>query len=67
MKGIVKFFDYNGGFGSIAPARGGMDTNVYMAALHVAGLETLLAGQHVRYDLAIGPGGFMRAINLELA
>ena len=67
MKGTVRFFHAERGYGSISPARGGMDTTVYLAAVHIAGWATLQCDQQLRYDLAIDRQGRMSAINLEAA
>ena len=67
MKGTVRYFHREQGYGTITPSRGGIDTNVYLAAVHIAGWETLERDQELRYDLAIDRNGRMSAINLELA
>jgi len=67
MTGTVRFFHSEEGVGSITPSRGGIDTHVYMAAVRIAGWETLHRDQQLRYDLAIDRHGRMSAINLELA
>lgn len=67
MKGTVRYFHAERGYGSISPSRGGIDTTVYMAAVLTAGWKTLERDQELRYDLAIDRNGRMTAINLELA
>ncbi len=67
IRGTVRFFSAETGCGSISPARGGIDTAVYMAAVRLAGWETLQQDQALQYDLAIDRNGRMSAINLEAA
>ena len=67
MTGTVRYFHAEQGYGTISPLRGGIDTNVYMAAVRIAGWQTLERDQQQRYDLAIDRNGRMAAINLELA
>ena len=67
IRGTVRFFRPEDGYGCITPARGGSDTDVYMAAVRIAGLETLLQDQRLRYDVSIDRNGRISAINLELA
>ena len=67
MAGTVRFFHPEAGFGSIMPLRGGMDAHVTIAAVRIAGWETLEPDQRLRYDLAIDQYGRISAINLEQA
>lgn len=66
IRGTVRFFSREQGYGSIMPSRGGLEPRVYMAAVHIAGWETLVPDQSLRYELAIDRNGNMFAINLEL-
>ena len=49
MQGTVNFYDPVRGFGFIAPDDGGQDIFVHYGALSGAGLETLDAGERVRF------------------
>lgn len=48
-KGTVKFFNYQKGFGFIAPDNGGKDVFVHVSALERAGVHNLAEGQKVSY------------------
>ncbi len=65
--GTVKWFNPNKGFGFILPDDGTEDVFVHISAVQRAGLETLLEGQKVEYELVEGQrGGRMAADNLTL-
>jgi CspA family cold shock protein len=49
--GTVKQFNAAKGFGFIQPDHGGKEVFVHSSALDQAGLEMLMAGQRVSYDL----------------
>jgi CspA family cold shock protein len=48
--GTVKFYNYQKGFGFIAPDDGGKDVFVHATALERAGMQGLSEGQKVRFD-----------------
>ncbi len=50
-KGTVKWFDATKGFGFIKPDDGGRDVFVHVTAVRAAGLQTLLEGQTVMFEL----------------
>jgi CspA family cold shock protein len=50
-KGTVKWFDATKGFGFIKPDDGGRDVFVHVTAVREAGLQTLLEGQTVMFEL----------------
>jgi CspA family cold shock protein len=50
-KGTVKWFDATKGFGFIKPDDGGRDVFVHVTAVRAAGLQTLLEGQTVIFEL----------------
>ena len=50
-KGTVKWFDATKGFGFIKPDDGGRDVFVHVTAVRAAGLQTLLEGQTVVFEL----------------
>ncbi len=64
--GTVKWFDATKGYGFIQPEDGTEDTFVHLSAVKRAGLETLLDGQKVEYELVEGRRGRMAADNLKL-
>jgi CspA family cold shock protein len=49
--GTVKFFNTQKGFGFIQPSDGGKDVFVHISAVQRAGLQTLVEGQKVSYEL----------------
>jgi CspA family cold shock protein len=48
--GTVKFYNYQKGFGFIAPDDGGKDVFVHATALERAGMSSLTEGQKVKFD-----------------
>ncbi len=64
--GTVKWFNPNKGFGFILPDDGTVDNFVHISAVQRAGLETLLEGQKVEYELVEGKNGRTAADNLKL-
>jgi CspA family cold shock protein len=63
--GTVKFFNTQKGFGFIQPSDGGKDVFVHISAVQRAGLQTLMEGQKVRYDM-VTERGKTAAGNLKL-
>jgi CspA family cold shock protein len=49
--GTVKFFDANKGFGFIAPEGASQDVFVHISAVERAGLQSLVEGQKVSFDV----------------
>ncbi|MEJ2373946.1 MAG: cold-shock protein [Pseudolabrys sp.] len=64
--GPVKFFNNQKGFGFITPADGSRDVFVHVSALERAGMQTLLEGQRVTYDV-VTERGKQAASNLQPA
>ncbi len=65
--GTVKWFNVDKGYGFIQPDDRTEDNFVHISAVRRAGLETLLQGQKVEYELVEGQrGGRMAADNLKL-
>jgi CspA family cold shock protein len=64
--GRVKFFNPDRGYGFIAPDGGESDVFVHISAVESAGMNTLVAGQLLAYDVGIARDGRSKAINLRL-
>jgi len=64
--GIVKWFNFDKGFGFIAPDDGGNDAFVHISAVERSSLGNLREGQKVGYELVSDrKSGKMAADNLE--
>lgn len=50
-KGTVKFFNANKGYGFIAPDNGGLDVFVHISAVEAAGMQSIVEGQQLTYDI----------------
>ncbi|UXT49598.1 cold-shock protein [Agrobacterium tumefaciens] len=50
--GTVKWFNATKGFGFIQPDNGATDVFVHISAVERSGLNSLVDGQKVRYDIA---------------
>ncbi len=66
IKGTVKFFNTNKGFGFIEPEDGSKDAFVHITALERAGITGLAEGQKVTYDLEEGRDGKTSATNIQI-
>jgi CspA family cold shock protein len=64
--GTVKFFNTQTGFGFIQPTDGSKDVFVHISAVQRAGLDTLVEGQKVSYEI-ITERGKQAASNLKAA
>jgi CspA family cold shock protein len=64
--GTVKFFNTQKGFGFIQPSDGSKDVFVHISAVQRAGLDTLVEGQKVSYEI-ITERGKQAASNLSAA
>jgi CspA family cold shock protein len=51
MKGTVKWFNSQKGFGFIQPDDGGKDVFVHISAVERAGMHNLNEGQKISYEL----------------
>ena len=49
--GTVKFFNTQKGFGFIQPSDGSKDVFVHVSAVQRAGMDTLVEGQKVSYEV----------------
>ena len=66
--GTVKFFNSAKGFGFIEPADGGKDVFVHISAVERAGIDTIVEGQKVNYDVVTDArSGKSAADNLSAA
>ncbi len=54
--GTVKFFNTQKGYGFIQPSDGGKDVFVHVSAVQRAGLDTLMEGQKVSFDVVTERG-----------
>jgi CspA family cold shock protein len=64
--GTVKWFNSAKGFGFIQPDDGGKDAFVHISAVEGAGLNHLVEGQKIQFDLvADRRSGKMSAANLK--
>jgi len=52
--GTVKWFNRSKGYGFIEPEDGSKDAFVHISAVQHAGMESLLEGQKVQYELVEG-------------
>jgi CspA family cold shock protein len=64
--GTVVWFDPVKGRGYIRPTDGQREVDVELADVRRSGLETLIQGQHVAYQLERRPDGRFVAVNLKL-
>jgi len=64
--GTVKWFNKVKGYGFIQPGDGGKDVFVHITAVERAGMDTLVEGQRVSYDL-VSERGKTAAANLKSA
>ena len=55
MKGVIKFFNTEKGFGFIAPDGGGNDVFVHISELERSGLTGLNEGDVVSFETKIDP------------
>ena len=64
--GTVKFFNTQKGFGFIQPTDGSKDVFVHISAVQNAGMDTLVEGQKVSFDV-VTERGKQAAGNLKSA
>jgi CspA family cold shock protein len=62
--GTVKWFNKVKGYGFIQPSDGGKDVFVHITAVERAGMDTLVEGQRINYDL-VSERGKTAAANLK--
>ena len=67
-KGTVKFFNTTKGFGFIQPKDGSKDVFVHVSAVERAGMDTIVEGQELSFDVEIDERtGKSSASNLQAA
>ena len=64
QSGVVKFFNTERGYGFVKPDDGGRDVFVHITAVERAGMDTLVEGQKVSYEL-VTERGKTAAANLK--
>ena len=67
LRGVVKFFNADKGYGFIAAEDGSGDSFVHITAVERAGMSTLQKDQRVQYDLETDRRGKQSACNLQSA
>ncbi len=65
LKGTVKWFNANKGYGFIQPEDNSVDVFVHISALERAGIQILDEGAIVNYELATNQGK-TSAVNLKI-
>lgn len=65
MRGTVKWFKEDKGYGFISPEDGGRDVFVHASALRGANLSSLQEGMQVEFETQTGPKG-LQAGNVKL-
>lgn len=63
--GTVKWFNAQKGFGFIVPEDGSKDVFVHISDVERAGMNSLIEGQKIGYDLQRGQQGKTSAANLK--
>lgn len=66
IKGTVKWFNGQKGYGFIAPEDGSEDAFVHITAVQQAGLDGLDEGQKVEFDLSPGRNGKMAVQSIRV-
>ena len=65
-EGTVKFFNMQKGYGFIQPSDGGKDVFVHISAVQRSGLQSLVEGQRVSFEVVVERGkpaaGNLRAL-----
>ena len=67
LKGKVKWFSGQKGYGFIQPDDGSSDSFVHISAVQAAGMQTLNKDQRLNYEVETGRNGKASAVNLSAA
>ena len=65
MEGVVKWFNFQKGYGFITPAGDEKDVFVHKTSLEKNGIRTLTEGQKVTFEVAVNKGK-SSAVNIKL-
>ncbi len=65
MEGIVKWFNFQKGYGFITPTGDEKDVFVHKTSLEKNGIRTLTEGQKVTFEVAVNKGK-SSAVNIKL-
>ena len=65
MEGVVKWFNFQKGYGFITPAGDEKDVFVHKTTLEKNGIRTLAEGQKVTFEVAVNKGK-SSAVNIKL-
>lgn len=65
--GTVKFFNTDKGFGFIKPDIDGTDVFVHVSELQRSGIQSVVGGDKVTYELAPGRNGRLAAAQVSLS
>ena len=65
MDGVVKWFNFQKGYGFITPAGDEKDVFVHKTSLEKNGIRTLAEGQKVTFEVAVNKGK-SSAVNIKL-
>ena len=57
VKGTIKWFSDQKGYGFITPEGGKKDVFVHFSAIQGSGFRTLAEGQQVQFEITAGPKG----------
>ena len=63
--GTVKWFNATKGYGFIKPDDGEDDVFVHISAVEKAGMQNLVDGQKIEFELETGRNGKVSAVNLQ--
>ena len=65
MEGVVKWFNFQNGYGFIKPEGDEYDVFVHKTSLEKNGIRTLTEGQKVTFEVAVNKGK-SSAVNIKL-
>ena len=65
MEGVVKWFNFQKGYGFITPTGDEKDVFVHISAVKTAGMHDLNEGDKLSFELETGDNGKVSAVNLK--